>query len=580
MSISVTGNTIKFSKPFSQEEQLIARCLGFEVFAHQAECDISKTSKVAVFEFMKWSFPLYIQKKESPQSKLLFAQIKEAYERDYNKFMSEFKLDELYGGERTLDQYQIDAIYTMRNRKANLFAAKQGTGKTVVSASLSKMNNYPRTVVVTIAGPKFSYRDDLCKNWGYEDTTFTILDSVKSTHSFLYEKFIIVNYESVSKGMKYLIRENVDLIIFDECEKMKNTSSLLFKEARKLVHKFPKAKVVFMSGTPIRNTVIDMFAYLNLSGHPLGEKKDKFKEMFWDTKAKRAKNIDLFRVCTANFTLRILSEDVIDLPNLNTTKTYLPKSSGRKEYEDILGGMYQANERFKWLDEEIKKMTSGEKLDRESIMLLKAYQKEKNELRISKSSNVMKLNRLNSINKLDDAIKAIEEEIRKGEKVTVFSYFTDVVLALYSHFGSKSVLIDGSVNSRTRMDFINKFHNEPKIKVFIGQHTAAGAGINLYNACKGFLMDLPFVPSVLDQIVKRLHRRGQTKEVDFKLLMIPDTIDDHIFTNILEGKDADTNEILDSGNPKVVSLKDLSNKELVFESLMKNYETNVLQLSQ
>lgn len=572
MSISVTGNTIKFSKPFSQEEQLIAGCLGFEVFAHQAECDISKTSKVAVFEFMKWSFPFYIQKKDSPQSRLLFAQIKEAYDRDYNKFMSEFKLDELYGGERTLDQYQIDAIYTMRNRKANLFAAAMGVGKTVISASLSKMNNYPRTVVVTIAGPKFSYRDDLCTNWGYEDTTFTILDSVKSTHSFLYEKFIIVNYESVSKGMKYLVRENVDLIIFDECEKMKNTSSLLFKEARKLVHKFPKAKLVFMSGTPIRNTVVDMFAYLNLSGHPLGEKKDKFKEMFWDAKAKRAKNIDLFRVCTANFTLRILSEDVIELPELNINKTYLQNSQSGKDYEDILEGMYNANQRFKWLDEEIKRMTSGEKLDRESIMLLKAYQKEKNELRIAKGSNVMKLNRMNSINKVGDAIKAIEEQIRKGEKVAVFSYFTDVVLALYTHFGSKAVLIDGSVNSRTRMDFINKFHKDPKTKLFIGQHTAAGAGINLYNACKGFVMDLPFVPSVLNQIVKRLHRRGQVSDVDFNLLMVKDSIDDHIFNNILAGKDADTNEILDKDNPKVVALRELGNKELVFDALVDNYK--------
>jgi SNF2 family DNA or RNA helicase len=277
-------------------------------------------------------------------------------------------------------------------------------------------------------------------------------------------------------------------------------------------------------------------------------------------------------VCTANFTLRILSEDVIELPELNINKTYLQNSQSGKDYEDILEGMYNANQRFKWLDEEIKRMTSGEKLDRESIMLLKTYQKEKNELRIAKGSNVMKLNRMNSINKIGDAIKAIEEQIRKGEKVAVFSYFTDVVLALYTHFGSKAVLIDGSVNSRTRMDFINKFHKDPKIKLFIGQHTAAGAGINLYNACKGFVMDLPFVPSVLNQIVKRLHRRGQVNDVDFNLLMVKDSIDDHIFNNILAGKDADTNEILDKDNPKVVALRELGNKELVFDALVDNYK--------
>jgi hypothetical protein len=54
--------------------------------------------------------------------------------------------------------------------------------------------------------------------------------------------------------------------------------------------------------------------------------------------------------------------------------------------------------------------------------------------------------------------------------------------------------------------------------------------------------------------------------------MIEGSIDDHIFNNILAGKDADTNEILDKDNPKVVALKELGNKELVFDSLMENYK--------
>lgn len=577
MSIKVTSDSVVMSKPFTTLELEVGECLGFSFSEDRITAIINKTSKVALSEFMKFAFKNFSTNPSlANERKLTYLQIKNAYEKDYQKFLKEFKPDELYKGENKIDEYQLHALYVMRNRKCNLFAAQMGLGKTIMSATLSKINNYSRSIVVTISGPKFSFKDDLCKKWGFKDTEFTILDANRSTLSFLYEKFVITNYESVNKFMPHLTRDDVQLIVIDECEKIKSPKTAIHKAIQKLLNHFPNAKVMFMSGTPIQNTVSDLFSYLKLSKHPLGHNFDAFKDRFWDSKKKRAKNIDLLRLMTANFTLRILSEDVVELPPLNITKTYISSADSRNEYESTIESMYAKNERFKSVDNEIKMMTAGPKLDKEGIELLKTLQKEKNELRVSKNSNIMKLNRINSMSKVKATIRATEELVAKGEKVVLFSYFSDTLYALKEHFGNKAVLIDGSVNPKIRMDYINQFHKDHRTMVFIGQHKAAGAGINLFNSCKGFMLDLPFVPSILSQITKRLHRRGQEREVDFNLTMIKGSIDDIIYDNILVNKDLDTNEILDKDNKKVKNLREVSSQELVFDALMNKYNNNFI----
>jgi hypothetical protein len=251
MSIKVTSDSVVMSKPFSLLELEVGECLGFECSADQITAKIDRTSKVALAEFLKFAFKNFsTNPKLATERKLTYLQIGEAYERDYNNFLKEYKPEEMYnnvkdrdGNIRKIDDYQIKSIYDMRNRRANLLGMEQGAGKTITSASMSKLLGVQRTIIVSIAAPKFNWLDDLSKGWGFPDTDFTLLDASKCNFSFLYERYVVINYEMIDKYFSHLTRDDVGHIIFDECQKIKGSSTDLFKSALKLVKHFPKAKV-------------------------------------------------------------------------------------------------------------------------------------------------------------------------------------------------------------------------------------------------------------------------------------------------------------------------------------------------
>jgi len=199
---------------------------------------------------------------------------------------------------------------------------------------------------------------------------------------------------------------------------------------------------------------------------------------------------------TSNLVLRRLKEDVLDLPEKIITPVYLRLKS--KKYEEVMGDYYN------W------------------------YEKNTDE---SKSLTVQftKLTVVRQViadEKTLHTIELAENIIEQGKKVIIFCNFTHSLEKIIEHFGKTAVRLDGSMSKPDRQLSVDKFQEDPKVMVFVGNIKAAGVGITLTAAEAVIMNDLSFLPSDHSQSEDRAYRYGQKNNV---LVYYP------IFENTIEG---------------------------------------------
>ena len=209
-----------------------------------------------------------------------------------------------------------------------------------------------------------------------------------------------------------------------------------------------------------------------------------------------ASNLEELRDRTSGLTLRRLKEDVLDLPDKIITPVYLRLKS--KEYEEVMGEYYN------WY----------EKNPEESKSLTVQFTK------------LTKIRQIIANEKTTQTIELAENIIEQDKKVIIFCNFTESLNRICEHFGKSAVKVDGSMSKNERQLSVDRFQDDDKVKVFVGNIKAAGVGITL-TAGEGVIMnDLSFLPSDHAQAEDRAYRYGQKNNV---LVYYP------IFENTIEG---------------------------------------------
>lgn len=128
------------------------------------------------------------------------------------------------------------------------------------------------------------------------------------------------------------------------------------------------------------------------------------------------------------------------------------------------------------------------------------------------------------------ALDALVEEIVviAGLKVVIWSFFTYSLRRIrerYSHHGL--VVIDGSVTSaEDRRRAIHAFQKDPRVRIFLGNPAAAGAGITLTAAHHAIYESLSNQGAHWLQSVDRIHRRGQVADVVNHVLVADGTLEE------------------------------------------------------
>jgi len=431
-----------------------------------------------------------------PKTAIIKNQENEIKEIDYSKYSHRPPLN-----------HQKEAIEKLLKNNRFILADDMGLGKTTSVVISALETEVKKILVICPASLKINWMREFQL---YTDREIFICEGKKySTESDI----VIMNYDIVknfydtkSPETSPIIQSNFDLIVIDEAHYISNTTAI----RTKLINSFAKKskRLWLLSGTPMTSRPINYFNLLSLIDSPVAQNWMAYvirycegyqfrvggNKKVWNTNG--ASNLEELRDRTSRQVLRRLKTEVLDLPEKIINPVYLRLKS--REYEDLMGDYYNW---YESKDESTRSLTV-------------------------QFTKIMKVRQVIANEKVESTIEIAENILEQGKKVIIFTNFTEVLQRIHSHFGKKSVYLDGSCSKYSRQHAIDEFQNNDKIKIFVGNLKAAGAGITLTASEVVIMNDLSFVPSDHAQAEDRAYRYGQKNNV---LVYYP------IFENTIEG---------------------------------------------
>ncbi len=145
------------------------------------------------------------------------------------------------------------------------------------------------------------------------------------------------------------------------------------------------------------------------------------------------------------------------------------------------------------------------------------------------------------------ALDSLLEDIivRKGEKVILWSFYTASINALvtrYSRFNP--VRYDGTVSDvAARREGVRKFQEDNKTMLFVANPAAAGAGLTLHKARFAIYESMSNQAAHYLQSLDRIHRRGQTRDAEYLILLCKKTIEVEEYERLIR-KERDAQALL------------------------------------
>ncbi|KAK5987284.1 SMARCA3-like protein [Cladobotryum mycophilum] len=131
-------------------------------------------------------------------------------------------------------------------------------------------------------------------------------------------------------------------------------------------------------------------------------------------------------------------------------------------------------------------------------------------------------------------IKVLLDDLQKlpGDvKCVVFSTWRmtlDVVKAALDHASIPSVRFDGTVQQKDRQNIVDRFRNDPTVRVMLLTLSCGAVGLTLTAASRAYLMEPHWNPTLEDQALARIHRMGQTREVTTIRLYVRDSFEERV----------------------------------------------------
>jgi len=474
---------------------------------------------------------------------------KTTVEVDFEKYDKMNKLG------RKLFDHQKEGVKFLLERKKCILADDMGIGKSVVGVVSALELGAKSVLIICPASLKLNWKKEL-SNFCDENDIFV----AKSAMEWEPKKFTIINYDilknyhtivdsrkKVKKGSHIntdIIDHKFDLIIVDEAHMVKNSGSIRAKILLDVKKHLNPSNIWLLTGTPISNRPSDYYNLLNLIDSAVASNWQFFVKRYCDGRQIRNKqtgkkfwlttgssNLDELNIRTKNIILRRLKDDVLDLPDKIKIPVYF-ELENKVEYDKVY----------------------------ENYLLWRKLN--------GKGSNVARqlveltlLRKFLAIEKTKHCIDLIHQFLENGKKIIVFTNYTEELEIIQEEFKNISVSIHGATKSDDRQKYVDRFQEDDKIRLFIGQIKAAGVGFTLTSADTVIINSLDWVPGNIEQAEDRAYRISQTKNVNIYYLLFDNTVDTLVW-NTLEKK----RNIID----KIINNQDFeSNDDLpIFEEIL------------
>lgn len=410
---------------------------------------------------------------------------------------SDFTMSDEFGHEKNLYPYQlVGAEFLELANGCGMICDTVGLGKS--AQALSYLQNHPElrpAIIVCPASVKHQWY-----KYAYEWlVTNDLVEIIDGTRDQFMGDILILNYDILKKNLNELKKLNPKIIIFDEFHKIKNYKAQRTIAASELASEMPHC--ILLSGTPIFNRTSELWMPLTMIAPEIYNRRtfhtwhkkycdSKETEYGWDFSGNS--NTDQLAEELKHIMIRRTEEDVFDdLPEM--TRTVIPISiTNRHIYNKA------KENHIAWIQEEQGKDAADRAARAEHL------------------TRIEYLKQLVAEGKIKYSIQWIKDYLTSEDKLVVFTNHRNITDALMKEFGKIAVKIDGSTTTgEERLNIAERFENDPKIKIFIGNMVAAAEGINLGASKSVVFIEQGWSPKLHEQCegrIKGLRQKGRGRK--------------------------------------------------------------------
>lgn len=426
----------------------------------------------------------------------------------------------------------VGGTFALNSNGRFLIMDEMGLGKTVQACMfLSKtVHNGRRFLWLCKSGLKIQAMREI-RRWNGEDWITQILQSEEDfllpVKGFILSFDMLWRFKDIEAFIK---RANIDIIILDEVQHIKNSSSKRTQGVREAVR--ASSYVGGLSGTPIKNDAGEFFPILNMLRPDLFPSRIVFDQVwvqtYWDGRKLKTggfKDPARFKNYTKDFIIRRTRQEV--LPDLPTVS--------RNNYFSELGPVVE--EAYK---EEYKKFQDyynyGGVGDSAFV----------------RSSNILayltKMRHLTGIAKINPVVDYIKDFLSDTDrKLTIFLHHKDVAQTLRAKLeqeGINPLMLSADLSGEARQYVIDRFQL-PENRILIASTLASGEGLNLQFCSDCVMMERQWNPANEEQAEARFIRIGQLSDKVTAAYFVAVGTVDEFFAKIVEKKRAISANALD-----------------------------------
>uniref|UniRef100_A0A671Z2A2 SWI/SNF-related matrix-associated actin-dependent regulator of chromatin subfamily A-like protein 1 n=1 Tax=Sparus aurata TaxID=8175 RepID=A0A671Z2A2_SPAAU len=384
-----------------------------------------------------------------------------------------------------------------------LLADDMGLGKTVQAICIAAYyrNEWP-LLVVAPSSVRFTWAEAF-RRWLPSLSPDSINVVVKAKDNLRSGLVNIVSYDLLSRMDKQQPGNPFSVLIMDESHFLKNIKTARCKAALPLLK--AAKRVILLSGTPAMSRPSELYTQILAVRptlfprfHEFGMRYCAAKQMTWGWDYSGSSNLG---------ELKLLLEECLMLRRLKSEVLSQLPAKQRKVVTVTIDGI---NTRIK------------------AALSAAAKQLSKGHRNVSHKYNCVSVT----------AREYITDMLEGGrEKFLVFAHHKLVLDHITCELGKKNVgyiRIDGSTPSAERQQLCDKFQFSTKTCVAVLSITAANMGLTLHSADLVIFAELFWNPGVLIQAEDRVHRIGQTSNVNIHYLVAKGSADDHLWPMIQE----------------------------------------------
>jgi len=463
-------------------------------------------------------------------------------------------ISDLYKDNKSLDNlintnlfpYQKKGILFAAKAGRSLIADDMGLGKTIQAIAtaelLKKELKITNVLIVCPTSLKYQWQAEIQK---FTESSVKVVEGsphIRESQYLSEEFYKVVSYHTLKNDIKIINKTEVDLVILDEAQRIKNWKTKLAQGVKKINSRY----TVVLTGTPLENKLEDLYSIIQFIDPfklgPYYKFLDYYQVKNDSGKVIGYEHLNEIGELLSDIMIRRTKKEVLSqLPQRMDKNLLVPMTETQMDwhegFREIVARLVYKWRKFRFLSEK----------DRQRLLI------NLNLMRMVCDSTYIVDQQSRNDTKIDELICILDEYFDgNAEKAVIFSQWermTRLIAQELDKLGIKYEYLHGGVPSSKRKKLFDNFNSDEDCRIFLSTD-AGSTGLNLQSASLIVNMDIPWNPAVLEQRIARIHRLGQKSNVSVINFVSRGTIE-HRMLDVLKFKTSLSQGILDNGDDSI-----------------------------